>query len=320
MKDLESRSYSAGVVHHDSIGDLERCLLSLQAQSATPRRITVIDHGRRPEELERLRNRFRDVRFRTTTNEGYSGGANRIVRDAEEHRDDFVLILNPDVVLDPDFARILVDAMSARPQVVVASGKLLRPDRTTIDSAGISMGRDRRPRDRGSERSDLGHYDQTESVFAVCGAAMLLRTDAATKIAIAGEVFDNDFFCYYEDTDLCWRAALLGYEILYEPRARALHVRGWQREHRFRVPVEMRRHSFKNRYLQLLKNERVSDFLVNLPLFLAWEVLRFGFVILRDRDLLASYGEALRLTPRILEKRQALRGMVERGASRTLDP
>ncbi|MCH7869709.1 MAG: hypothetical protein IH881_18595, partial [Myxococcales bacterium] len=117
---------------------------------------------------------------------------------------------------------------------------------------------------------------------------------------------DEDFFSYHEDTDLAWRANLLGWSCLYVPRARATHHRGWRRSGSQRVDPEMRRHSFKNRYLEMIKNERPNQFLRDLPAILLWEGLRFGYVLLRDRERMLAYRDAARLAGRAWVKRQVL--------------
>lgn len=95
-----------------------------------------------------------------------------------------------------------------RPSVAIGTGKLLRPDRTAIDSAGLTIPRNRRPRDRGSDRLDLGQFDAAELVDAASGAAMVLRVAALDELIVDGEFFDESFFAYHEGTDLCWRARL----------------------------------------------------------------------------------------------------------------
>ena len=133
---------------------------------------------------------------------------------------------------------------------------------------------------------------------------MVLRRDVLPRLRIDDEIFDEDFFLYHEDTDLAWRAHNLGMRSLYVPSARAVHQRGWKRADRFDMPDDVRRHSFKNHYLQILKNERGRDFLLNLPVLLTWEILRLGFVLLRDRAMWVAYRDALRLAPRAWQKRR----------------
>ena len=300
--------YVAGIVHHDAFDDLERCMESLRRQSVRPLAVAVVDTGADPEHLGRLAERNRDVAFLPRPNLGYGAGANYALKWTEDHFPDadHVLILNPDVELEPDFASVLIREMALRPSTALASGKLLRPGGLLIDSAGIRMPRHRRARDRGSEEPDRGIYDRPELVFGVSGAAMLIRRAFLSNLALDGEVFDEDFFAYQDDTDLAWRAQRLGYDVLYHPEARAIHGRGWRRERRFAIAPWVRRHSFKNHYLQIVKNEPTSQFFLNLPILLGWEVLRLGYALARDREILPAYWEAVREVPRAWHKRKLL--------------
>ncbi len=67
---------------------------------------------------------------------------------------------------------------------------------------------------------DSGKYSQVEEVFAGCGASLLLKREMLAEV---GD-FEDDFFMYYEDTDLCWRARLLGWIVLYAPEAVVRHI------------------------------------------------------------------------------------------------
>ena len=302
------RRYVAGIVNHGSYDDLARCLASLSRQDARSEAVFVVDTGVDPSRLEALVREYATVGFEVRANLGWGAGVNRILArvDCEHAGVPYVLLLNPDIELDPDFAAVLLDALEADPRVALASGKLLRPGRTVIDSAGIRLPRHRRPRDRGSDEADSGQYDRAEFVFGVSGAAMMLRRAALSDLAVAGEVVDEDFFAYHDDTDLCWRANRLGWRVLYEPRARGVHGRRWKRQQRMEIAPFVRRHSFKNHYLQIIKNERLADFFLNLPWLLTWELLRLGFAVLRDRTLLAGYGEALANSRRAFAKRRMI--------------
>jgi GT2 family glycosyltransferase len=309
--------YVVGVVHYRSYDDLDRCLAAVGDQKLRPAWVFVVDGDSDPEQLAAARERHPGVDFEAVANRGYAAGANHILARVAEQRPDaaFCLLLNPDVELEPEFAERLVAATRARPEVAIATGKLLRSDGRTLDSAGIELPAHRRPRDRGSQQLDRGQFDSGEYVFAASGAAMLLRCAALTDLSLDGEIFDEDFFLYHEDTDLSWRAGRLGWRVWYEPSARALHARGWRRADRFRVPVAVRRHSFKNHYLQLVKNETAAGLLRGLPLLLAWEVLRLGFVLLRDRALLPAYADAWRGIGGATRKRRLLvKRIVERRA------
>ncbi|MBY0401877.1 glycosyltransferase family 2 protein [Myxococcota bacterium] len=319
----ERAGYGAGIVHYGSDPGLAGCLASLRAQTHPPAFVVVVDHDP-PQDRSNaspgasadapasgrsaLQAEFPEVEWVHAVNGGYSAGANRVVERvlAGGLPLEYVLILNPDVELEPDFAEQILAEVEARPEVALASGKLLRPGAALIDSAGIERSRGCRFSDRGSEEPDDGRYDAVEPVFAVSGAALFLRRAALPSLTLEGELFDEDFFTYHEDTDLAWRAGLLGWQCLYVPSARAIHVRGWRRGARRRVPDAIRRHSFKNRYLELIKNESPLALLRDLPFVLAVEVARMGFALMADRALLSGYLAALRLAGRAFRKRAIL--------------
>lgn len=314
-------AYVAAVIHHADWDALSKCLASLRAQTLAPRAVLVVDTGVDPARLAPARAAFPEVVFEVRENRGWGAGVNRALAwaDAQHPGAAYALLLNPDVRLDPDYAAALVAELAADPGVAIAGGKLLRPDRATLDSAGIWLPRHRRPRDRGSGEPDRGRYDQREVVFGVSGAAMMVRRAAMAEIALDGEVVDEAFFAYHDDTDLCWRAQRFGWRVLYQPAARGVHARGWRVERRFAIDPAVRRHSFKNHYLQILKNERARDLLVNLPWLLAWEVLRLGFAVLRDPAVLPGYGQALRAAPGAWRKRRALARRLASVAGRPRD-
>ncbi len=299
-------SVVVAVIHYRTYGELPDCLAALAAQRSQPLAVSVVDADGSPELRASVQAAWPSVRFEPVVNRGYAGNANHAVAwAAREHpAASYLLLLNPDVRLEPEFVGSLSEAMEQHPNAALATGKLVRADGVTLDSAGIRLPRHRRPRDRGSEQKDCGQYDRTEYVFGASGAALLLRRAALAELAVCGELFDEDFFMYHEDTDLSWRCHHRGYRVLYEPKARAVHERGWKRERRFEVPIALRRHSFKNHYLQLVKNERALDLLRNLPALLGWELLRLGFALLRDPAVLPAYLDAARLLPAAWRKRR----------------
>jgi GT2 family glycosyltransferase len=101
--------------------------------------------------------------------------------------------------------------------------------------------------DRGYQDVDAGQYDDPADVFAVCGCAVALRTEAGRQ----ADWFDDDFFLYYEDTDLSWRLRAAGWQLRYEPGAVVRHVHSatsveWSPTFVF--------HTDRNRLLMLVKN------------------------------------------------------------------
>jgi GT2 family glycosyltransferase len=129
-----------------------------------------------------------------------------------------------------------------------------------LNNAGSMVFRDGYGADRAYQELDRGQYQRPEEVFAFCGGAVCFRTEALRQ---AG-VFDDDFFLYYEDTDLSWRLRALGWRIRYQPAAVARHIHSassveWSPLFVF--------HTDRNRLLMLTKNARAG--------LAAREVLRY---------------------------------------------
>jgi GT2 family glycosyltransferase len=180
-----------------------------------------------------------------------------------------------------------------------------------LNNAGSMVFRDGYGADRAYQELDRGQYQQPEDVFAFCGAAVCLRTEALRD---AG-VFDDDFFLYYEDTDLSWRLRRLGWSIRYQPAAVVRHVHSASSKEWSPLFVF---HTDRNRLLMLTKNARAGLALRELlryPLTTASlalrEVARAGSA--RRRPLLGPtrlrlrvIGSYLRLLPVMLVRRRRL--------------
>jgi len=311
-----------GYVNHQSYADLESSLESVRTQSLRPVSILVVDVDSNAQCLETLQQRFPEVEWRIRPNRGYGAGGNEILAECvrADVRVDFLLLLNPDVVLDPTHIEQLCLGLERHPQAAFSGGKLLRPGRKTIDSAGVLMPKTRRPYDRGKGELDRGQFEREQLVFGVSGAAMMIRVGASTDLLVDGQLFDEDFFLYHEETDLAWRAKLLGWNSLYVPTAVGVHRRRWHEKGRFEMPISVRRHSFKNHYLEMIKNERTWDVIRDAPVLVFWELLRFGYALFRDPKMLSAYAMALRLSGKMWSKRRLIRARVKEGAREPISP
>jgi GT2 family glycosyltransferase len=300
--------YAVAIINYRTYADLDLCLGTLKRQSEAPEAIVVIDADPDLLLLETLERQYPEVIWMPSANRGYTGGANAGLDVLGERapRSEYFLILNADIELETEFGEKLVSAMETDPSVALGSGKLLRSCRRLIDSTGIVMPANRRPYDRGSESLDKGQFDTKEYVFGASGAAMMIRRAALPSLSINGEVFDEDFFAYHDDTDLSWRAQRMGWKVLYAPEAVAVHGRRWQKGSRFEISPEVRRHSFKNHYLQIIKNEPLASFVWHLPNILFAEMLRMGFALVFDRAILKGYKAAWELMPKAYQKRKII--------------
>lgn len=223
-------------------------------------------------------------------NVGFAAGQNQAIRAS---RGNFVLCLNPDVILSPDFiTQLMAAAGESCFDAGVFCGKLLRWDpaaenhkTNVIDSAGIYFTPNMRHLDRGAEEIDRGQYEHMQYVFGTSGAAAFFRREFIEDVSVEGEFFDEEFFAFREDGDLAWRAQVLGWKCLYVPMAAAWHVRRVTPERRKDLPLIINWHSAKNRFLMRGKN--ASGWLCRRLFWpVLWrDIMTFGYAIVRDRRL-----------------------------------
>lgn len=296
---------------------LPECLRALK-RSTIPVRIIVVDCASEDGSVRYVREAHPDVELVVCPeNLGYAGGANAgLARSTAP----FVMVMNPDVIVAPDHLAVLKERFESDPKIGAAQGKLYRitPERFAVDvldsanildSAGHVIRRDRMVVDRGQGERDGPEFSQESSVFSACGAALFLRRTMLEDVAPDGDYFDPSFFAYKEDIDLCWRARILGWDVRYIPEAVAWHVRGWAGEKisaRAKLALAARRHSWKNHYLLLIKNDRIGDLVRALPFVLAWELARHAYVLVREPRVYGAFLDLVRLLPDAIRRRREL--------------
>ncbi|GAK59770.1 glycosyl transferase [Candidatus Vecturithrix granuli] len=307
---MEHPLVSVIIVNWNGAKYLPACLSALMQQTYTPIEIVIVDNASTDDScqvIEAFQHRHQELRtltlLRNSSNTGFCRGNNQGIQHSHG---DFVLLLNADVTLAADFIERLVHLMSSDPMVGIALGKLLSGENTSkLDSTGIVILKNRRALDRGQREEDRGQYDVREEVFGASGAACLYRKAMLDQIMYPGEEYlDELFFAYKEDVDLAWRARLAGWKCMYAPEAVGTHFRTWGTGKRGDIPKWVRRHSLKNRYLMLFKNECWRTFAPDL-LRIAWyEICSLIYILIWEPYLLSVIGEILRYWPEILVKRR----------------
>jgi GT2 family glycosyltransferase len=247
------------VVTFNSSRYIRRCLESALLQDYQPITVVVVDNASSDETASILRD-FEDkvIVVYNQENTGFAAAQNQAIELANA---DWVLTLNPDLLLTSNFVSNLVAHASVDDAVGSACGKLLALSQDlqpihppVFDSTGIYVTPNMRHFDRGSLQPDCGQYEEVQYVFGGTGAACLYRRAMIEDISLAGEFFDNDFFAYREDADVAWRAQLMGWKCLYVPAAVAHHVRSVLPSNRSQLSPIINMHSVKNRWLLRIKN------------------------------------------------------------------
>lgn len=290
---------------------VSRCVASVLAQTPRPDDVLVVDNGSTDGSPAQLAARYPDVKqLALGRNSGFAGGMNAGIAATSGEA---LLLLNLDVELEPDYLARALAALAADPGLGGVTGKLLRfsEDRAVLDSTGHRLYRNRRAVDRGEQEPDEGQYDDRTEVFGVGGAAPLLRRSMLDDIRHRlpdrdSEYFDADFFAYFEDIDLCWRARTRGWRFGYVPSAVARHHRGGTGSRRLDW-LEGGNH--RNRLLMMVKDDALPSLLRHAGGILYTELrsaVHLGAT--RPKALLLAYAGLLRLLPRMLAKRREVQG------------
>jgi GT2 family glycosyltransferase len=293
---------AVNIVTFNSAGDIGKCLEGLDRQTFRDFRVHVLDNASSDGTIEELKGLPIDL-ITSKVNLGFAKGHNDLMR---AYPAEFVLVLNPDAILEPEFLERLLAALETRPDAASATGKLLRMDAKTLDSTGIVMLRSQRHLDRGADAPDTGQFDKPEDVFGPSGAAALYRMKALQDVAISGQFFDEDFFAYREDADLAWRCRLLGWTSIYVPSAVALHRRRVTPERRSQLSALINYHSVKNRFLLRINNMTRSLYIRDFVYISLRDAAVVGYVLAWEWTSIGALVYVIRHLPRLWKKRRSV--------------
>jgi GT2 family glycosyltransferase len=293
------------IVTYNSERYLRRCLEALDSQTRRPADVLVWDNASTDQSVA-LAEKLSVSVVRAPENVGFARAANELIRRTTTP---YVLLLNPDAYLRPRYVELLERAADADPRIGSVTGKLIRPTRhgeiPVLDSTGHVLYRNRVAVNRGENEPDRGQHDTAGEVFGVCAAAALYRRAMLEDVRVGMDYFDSTFFAYLEDADLDWRARLRGWMAYYVPGAVAEHERGHKGDRRRQSTLEIR-HSLKNRYLMMVRNDRPADVLPDLGAILVTEMLRFLDYGVGHPAALSGYILALRLLPSAVAARRQI--------------
>jgi len=305
---MEGPSVSVVILTWNSRSLVGDAVASALAQQGVEPEVLVADNasedGTADEVALRFPGRVRVIRFER--NEGYAGGYNRALALAGGES---LLLLNPDARLAPDFlARALPAFADAR--VGIVAGRLMRADGTTVDSAGQFLARSRRVIDRGYGSPLAASAERECPVLSACGAAALYRRAMIDDVSDGDDFFDPDYFAFHEDLEVGWRAWRAGWTAVYVPDAMAIHLRSGgvttgALGRAVARPAWMTAHIVKNRYLAMLRHDRLGALLLDAPFILGRDLALWSVLLVRKPAtlrLVAGHRDAFR---RALAKRRA---------------
>ena len=228
---MASPTLSVVIVNYYSGLLTKACIQSIRRSNPSePYEVFVVDNASQDDSKEVLTADIDGIRtFFSPTNLGFAKAVNLAVR---ETTGEFVLLLNPDIIVLRDAIRELLAFMRSHPKAAIAAGQLVNPNGTIQESAlrfytpatilyrRTSLGK--LPwAQRHLQRVFLRDRDLTRAqpVDWVIGACMCIRREALRAVG----PMDERFFLYFEDMDWCRRFWEQGWEVWYVPTARFAH-------------------------------------------------------------------------------------------------
>src|SRR3990167_9047560 len=207
------------VVTYNNEAAIKNCFMSLEKQQQ--RQIIVVDNASTDKTVDIVKKNFKTVRlFSLSQNRGYAGGNNFGIEKALELNCEFVLILNPDTVLEPDTIRLLLSATEKHGGNGIFGPKILMKDGKRIWSIGGELDKKRYTAGLiGFKDLDNKNHKEKEVDF-VSGTCMLIPR----KLLEKDLRFYEKYFLYYEDVEFCVRAKQLGFSSFVVPTAKIVHL------------------------------------------------------------------------------------------------
>lgn len=290
-------------------------LKSLSEQSFVDWELLVLDNASTDKSVDIIREYFPKARIiKQKQNIGFAKGHNLLINWSNL---DYVLVLNQDVILEPNYIRELVDFLKNNEKAASCSGKLMYWDFTSgqrskiIDSYGFKIDKKRQVVDKHQGQKEIKVDDH--EVFGFSATAILYRRKALDIVAEQSngshlEYFDEDFFAYKEDIDLAWRLRLFAWENWLVSTTKAYHHRSISSSKNIK---ESRRHrglankwSYRNHLMLLYKNSFYKNLFKDFFSIKWYEFKKFLYLLIFERKTLVGLKEYLTLIPKLYKKRR----------------
>ena len=274
------------IPNYKGIRFIRECLAALFAQEAgTPDyEVIVVDNASGDGSVELIRQEFPQAKLICLQeNTGFCHAVNIGI---QESKSPYVVLLNNDTKVFPDFLRKLYETAGEDSMIFSVSAAMRMWDKPELmDDAGDQYSVFGWAFARGKGKP-FEKYNVRKKVFSACGGAALYRRSVLEEIGL----FDERHFAYLEDLDLGYRARIHGYENIYEPSAGVIHYGSASTGSRYNE-WKTRRAAANSVYV-IVKNMPFLQLLLNLPFLLAGFLIKFLFFVKKKMGRLYLLGLA----------------------------
>ncbi len=244
---------------------LKDCLDSLHSQNYDNYEIIFVDNNSSDNSVEFVSKKYPKIRIiQNKENVGFAKGNNQGI---EKAKGDYVLLLNNDTWVEKDFLEKLIKSFEVIPNLGCVQPRIvLMKDQENLDVCGAFWTSSSFLYYYGlAKNKNLDKYNKIMPVFSIKGAAMMIPKKVINKIGL----FDDDFWCYYEETDFCHRLWLSGYECWYYPKTTCYHAVGGISTSFHYSYIQF--HGYKNKLSSFLKNFEFPTLFKVLPIYFFWQ-------------------------------------------------
>ena len=256
------------IVGYKSKKYLDACLRSILHQtfySSQKVEVIFINNGCFDGSIAHIQRNYRWVStIRNMKNVGYSAALNQGVKYSSGK---YILVMNPDVILENDYLEKAYKKMEHDSQIAAIMGKIYRYEfnqsgkTAYLDSVGVFSVVDREILSARGVRDD-GQFEDSEQIFSIRNVCGMYRKSALEDVKIDDEYFDESFFLYLEDVDLCWRLNLFGWKVYFSPALFSYHCTDTMKKATLEEYQKRERRAFiKNERLMTIKNEFIFTML-----------------------------------------------------------
>lgn len=287
---------------------------SLSEQTFTDWNILVLDNASVDNSVSLVKEYYPPAKIITQKqNIGFAKGHNLLISWSDSK---YVLILNQDLILAPDYLEKTISFLEQEPKVASVSGKLLYWDFSRlaktkqVDSYGLKIDRNFKVSDW--QQGEQDYELENKEMFGLSATALMLRREALESIKFhktedTVEYFDEDFFAYKEDIDLAWRLRLAGWQNYLLTCTQAWHHRSLNKDTQRKQRGILNKLSYRNHLAVLYKNTAALKLGRLWVSIFIYEVKKFFYFLIFERKTLLGLKEFLSLKKKFKAKRKYIK-------------
>jgi GT2 family glycosyltransferase len=286
------------VITYNGRHHLKECIDALLRQTSRNFEIYLVDNASADGSSVFVIKNYPQVKIiQHDKNYGFAEGYNRAIKHVNSK---YIALLNDDTKVDPEWLEELTKAMNKDSKILAVGSKIFfYSDPSLLQHAGGKLTLIGAGIDIGFGDQDKPIYNEPKFVGTVCGGAMMVQREIYENIG----GFDDRYFAYFEDVDLCWRAWLQGYKTVYVPTSIVYHKFGgsWGTRHSHNRVY----YGTKNRFASMIKNFGIKNLMKGLYLSIFLDVYRVLLFLLKKkpenvRSILRAHCQTLKNLPRYL--------------------